>query len=659
MENSNQHSSNRQLNPFAFPAETDFRFLLLVLAIAGATLSLGDTTIGAFTENDLFAFLVSLGLLILIFKRAWSNSRKDAKARIKKGHWKFFPIKSTEPMQKHSFKQMEQYILETVAQIPDLDNQSLDFVWDDTSEQSNLPTGMAFGFGKRQYICLRQGLHQAFIQLSKCRTFPAILLHELGHIVNRDVSKTIFSVALTRCLIPVATILIVILDAYLVFHSLRRFIQGDSLYNIWEGARFIFAINFNAILLLLLIRLIRNSILRIREYYADVRACIWLGNSEPLLQQFIPEKSDSKAEKAKKQLSPLNSTASQGLRRDVWQAFTSIWMKFKHYFQTYIAPTHPTSEQRAATVRDFRNLFKPSYEVAFISSFLTGIALNSNLTIHHALEQLVILVNTINENAQQLEPINSNYYYLFFLFIIMLIMFLIYVLGVLAIFAIFGLVPIVGTTGLQIQQASFADHLQPSLPPLLPLRKVMNLAFILGIGIVLGVTFSPAFQAFSFPYNAPLLVVGYIFGWTFVFFLWMLPLRWIACHLYIRHTGDKLPKKKQRWLTILSGIALFPLFVFMAMTQIFLSARTVYPAGSFPIDNLEGLLVLVGVLAFILSGFVWAVGCLLMLGLGWLRPVDHNTSERSWTCLPVPISFPAPPASMSKPTFIPTTPPPL
>jgi hypothetical protein len=42
-----------------------------------------------------------------------------------------------------------------------------------------------------------------------------------------------------------------------------------------------------------------------------------------------------------------------------------------------------------------------------------------------------------------------------------------------------------------------------------------------------------------------------------------------------------------------------------------------------------------------------------------LRSPRCTTSERSWAWLPTAISLPAPPASMSKPTFIPTTPPPL
>ncbi|MCA1994635.1 MAG: M48 family metalloprotease [Coleofasciculus sp. S288] len=286
MESPLTSQDNAHLNPFAFPSETDIRFLLLVLAIAGSTMILTQAVVGIFTKSAFIAVSCALVVTIGLFITVRNQARQSAAKTIRINRWQSFPPEDTDPPLSASHQRMDRYIQQTVERVPELASEKIQFIWDETSKASKLPTGMAFGFGKQQYVCLRQGLHDAFIQFPKSPTFQSVLMHELGHIANRDVSKTVFTASLGRCFFPIAILSVIVFTVYTLWEVVSRLRRGITLDSAQPGIQEIINTNIKLILLLLVVEIARSSILRVREYYADARARNWLGNTIELTQLF-------------------------------------------------------------------------------------------------------------------------------------------------------------------------------------------------------------------------------------------------------------------------------------------------------------------------------------------------------------------------------------
>ncbi|MEV5766773.1 M48 family metalloprotease [Micromonospora sp. NPDC052213] len=129
------------------------------------------------------------------------------------------------------------------------------------------PTALSAGavvFGRtgRPRLCLHGGL------LARMRTEPhavrAVLLHELGHIDNRDVTLTYATVALWRSFVVVALVPFVATHLHLIVRF--PFTPGAV-----PTHRNLLA----AALLVTLVYLSRSDLLRTREFHADLAAARW------------------------------------------------------------------------------------------------------------------------------------------------------------------------------------------------------------------------------------------------------------------------------------------------------------------------------------------------------------------------------------------------
>ncbi|MER5336972.1 M56 family metallopeptidase [Micromonospora sp. NPDC002717] len=123
-------------------------------------------------------------------------------------------------------------------------------------------SAVVFGRTGRPRLCLHGGL------LARMRTDPhavrAVLLHELGHIDNRDVTLTYATVALWRSFVVVALVPFVATHLHLIVRF--PFTPGAV-----PTHRNLLA----AALLVALVYLSRSDLLRTREFHADLAAARW------------------------------------------------------------------------------------------------------------------------------------------------------------------------------------------------------------------------------------------------------------------------------------------------------------------------------------------------------------------------------------------------
>lgn len=634
-----------QLNPFVFPSETDIRFLLMVLAMAGSTMILTDAVVGIFTTSTLIQFLCALVVTLSLLVLTHNQARQSALKEITKKNWQIFPPKDVDPYLSASHQRMNLYIQQTVAKIPELASKNIQFIWD----KKRASTGKAFGFGKHQYICLREGLHQAFIKDEKDNKdyefpkFQAILMHELGHIANCDVSNIAFTKRLKIYFFPFAIISIIVFTSHTLWdfrnHSQQDIVSDSA----QSGIQEIVHTNLKLIVLLLVVEIARRSILRVREYYADARAENWLGNSNQMQEVFSEEKQEK----------------------------LTFWKLFQKWFQNNVVFVfnHPSHDQRIKRLEEPRNFFSPSYEVALLAGVLSGISLNANMAIFGILPEISNFTGRLNQSAQTASELNLPILLNSLLFLALIILFLAIVIGV---FIIFGLIPIVGTVGLQIQQAAFADRAQPTQPNLLTLKTLIQLSLILGSSFILGCLLSPINHALSMRSAAGSISWIGIFwlaiGWSCIFFVWIVSISQLAGNLYLKHIDPNSPNQKRRWLTRLSGILLCPLFLWMCGMQVYFGAQAVDPTLS-SMSNLIAGSIILGIVAFTLYRIIWTIGLRHGAAKGYFSkphcPQCHsevlnqsgllkhcpqcNHPIAIWASLPKPISFPPLPPPVSVP----------
>ena len=124
-------------------------------------------------------------------------------------------------------------------------------------------SALAFGAFGRHRIALGAGLVATHYR--DPGRFQAVLMHELAHVRNRDVTLTYMSVFVWWAFVL----------AGVVPFTLTLFDEGgDTILDLgWRLAA-----------LTALVYLGRNSVLRAREAYADARAARWLGSPEPLME---------------------------------------------------------------------------------------------------------------------------------------------------------------------------------------------------------------------------------------------------------------------------------------------------------------------------------------------------------------------------------------
>ena len=301
-----------RLNPFLFPPDTNFRFVLLIISVLGASL---------FAYNNLYNQLHRQELFT-----SWSKCFSEAEAT--------YPLQGLDPTaseyidRSYSHNRFINECIEPTEQsqarwmllwlallllvtaviywfIPAVRIQrgklTVFSSEDDPEIMARLldlcrviglksppifllralnssPSGLAFGHLGSYYVVLNGGLIPLFYQ--DVERFNAIILHELAHLRNKDVDKTYFSLA-----IVVAFVLVTLVPLFLGnIVSLIIYFKGNLTFVLWQ--------TFSIAIYLPLIYIALASILRSREVYADARVLV-LNNSKNALRNELNSLSSS------------------------------------------------------------------------------------------------------------------------------------------------------------------------------------------------------------------------------------------------------------------------------------------------------------------------------------------------------------------------------
>lgn len=243
-----------RLNPFEFPGNTEFRFILLIVAVTGASLFIYGDFYNSVVWDKASDF--SPGICAL-----WMICGSILTLAVALGIYWWLPDWKIKKERMRSLR--DRNSPELIGYLDDLRKEAglsrlPSFFWgvlDQTKE------GYAFGRWRHLCVYLPDGLVNCF---EENRTeFRAALLHEFAHIYNGDVHRTYLSFTAWWAF------LITALPTF--FITLQR-----------SPLERMFGMSGRVVILFLLIYLIRNSVLRVREFYADLRASIWDSQSSAL-----------------------------------------------------------------------------------------------------------------------------------------------------------------------------------------------------------------------------------------------------------------------------------------------------------------------------------------------------------------------------------------
>jgi len=462
-----------------------------------------------------------------------------------------------------------------------------------------------------------------------------VTLHEFGHIANRDTGKTSFSVELGRCFYVVAAVALVVLDAFAIRRIAIDAANGAALSNILPTAEFFVQMNFKLLLLILLIEVIRSSILRVREFYADARVTTWLGQTEALVSQ-------------------LEDTEGEQPPRDAPRLLEKGYLM--RALRARFTPLHPTARARREALKDPRSLLRPNLRVTFIAGVLTALALNSNIPLLFPLFDTLDPVKFYVERV--IEPSND----LALLAIGALLLGLILAMAVLAVTVLalaVAVAPLVGTLGVQVQRAATADALLPKGERLLPPKRLLQLVAAGAGGLLFGSWLTPVGNTVSLKLSALPLIPVLFAGWSFVLLMWAAPLRLISGRALGRHRGYSPPKHKHWWLIVLSAIALAPGVLVMFLSQNALAVVVFGQADSvFPDARAISLIMSISAVSWLSLPFINLVLWVLGAAVFYIaHSLTNRGRDQNWAWRPAPLDLPPLPPLPTAGTASPEPPP--
>lgn len=430
--------------------------------------------------------------------------------------------------------------------------------------------GQAFGLWNRYALRLGGGLR--LLLRRDLPSFRAIVLHELAHIANGDITRTYFAQAIwTAFIILVAIPAILFIGFNFIPGVIEKFMDGPTR----EGLIRLFTINIPTILIslfqfggtLLLIAAIRSSVLRVREIYADWRAALW--GAEISLSNIL--RRTVSADKDRQLLHP-------------WRL-------------------HPTSQERLTALENPNHLFQATNESPFFVGALLGYILPSALPFFAALS----FVLTAGYEKAKLIFSDDLGIALDLLFITLNVLAVILVLAM----GFWVIYLVTAALGLDVQREALAELVKGNRG-LTTYLRLWKPSILVVIGFQIGSFLSPANLILPYLSNLSILfsigtlaalftvilltIVFACFIWLGLVFICFFTKRIIGLHV-----GISPPKIVRRLLTlILSFLFLFasslPIFGEHIVMSLITGDTSTVPSGNSEVSTLVFLMSLLGVI---------------------------------------------------------------
>ncbi|MCZ7356848.1 MAG: M48 family metalloprotease [Candidatus Methanoperedens sp.] len=321
-----------RLNPFVYISETDIRFYLMVLigiivpslwalifaivifyVMAGAEITL--------ILRLLIVIPIFLFIPILIYrdyKKSTGKIEKESKLK------EFDPKK---------YPEHHEYIEKLHSEYFSREKKPVLMVQPLDASKS----AFTFGTKNHMYIGIPGGLIKMFRE--NLNGFKTIFLHEMGHIVNRDVEKTYLANSTWRSLFLTLSVPLGIFLLYEIYLALSIFYLGNlagydmdyiiSKMDIGKRVALYGGIIIYFIIFLGVIYVLRNQIIRIREFYADARVVEWERSPENIVKTLEESGGEqySKFELLKK-FHPNINERIQILKNNLSLFDPSLWIAF-------------------------------------------------------------------------------------------------------------------------------------------------------------------------------------------------------------------------------------------------------------------------------------------------------------------------------------------
>lgn len=535
----------RRLNPFAFPSETDGRFILLIIAALALTVSTAyilryivdprdsqiykpivlakDTPLEVFraqlTETlPLIALQVVNGVCLplimmgAIFMLAFIPYRLHA--------WRIRHSYRLQPLERET----DPVLYNAVQMLAQKTNLPLPII--EASKKMQAQGAQAFGFGQRFSLRLDGGLR--LLLRKSPEKFQSVVLHELGHIANGDVGRTYFSQALWSSVIGVAFVLLTTGIVFLLIQAivLSAAQHGFARIN-WSGfltgnlpTTMILAFQITAILGI--VWLTRAGLLRTREVYADWRAALW-GAAQGLIKILQTEKSQ------------------EGFR----YPWLTMWR------------LHPTPQERATLLQNPNDLFHLKLDVPFTAGMLLALILDGAFSI---LPPILLGINDIARILRWIADrlMQSNMMFSW------LLQFPIY--GIHVVNALIAIIPVITiaylvtwTVGAQVQRETLAE---------LALQRrgwgsYLHLAIaaaVITLGIEIGNGLNLRGNVMTINFLGLLFAPAWWFATIFFTWLWLIYARFLSKSLWGYHVGTSPPKWRQHLFSLILATMLCMLY---------------------------------------------------------------------------------------------------
>lgn len=546
-------TERRRLNPFVFPSETNVRFTLLVVA-ALALATYGGGLLGVFTglvipdipdipnlsdptaiqqgimqwsrtlrQLTMLAVLPGVLMLSVLILAAIIYRSYPGYIRRNRG---------LRPVARGDDDQLVDGIQELVGLSGISPAPSIEMA-------AGLRSVDAQAFGLRNHYALRLGGRLRLLLRQSPDSFRAIILHELAHIANADVSHTYFAQAIWITVVILAVIPGMAFVIFSFAQGLTGRLAGGLINKEWIVH--FFTVNVPTVLLVLfqfggmlaVIAAIRSSLLRTREVYADWRAATW--GAEAALSQILRH----------------NATEDKTGR------FTRLWR------------LHPSSQERLAALQHPEHLFRATAEVPFFVGVLLAYVSIGMFALGLVLMEIA-RVGSIVATLQLVRILDNMWIpYLVSSALPALTMAMVLALGFRVVYWV------TGALGLEMQREAVAE-MSINQGSWARYFKLWRPAALVGIGFQMGVLLTPfSFLALlpdwigTFVLPMLLLSIVAVAGLTWA---WLVYIRFFARRLLGSHFGALPPQGMRRLLTLAGSGLLLVLYLPAATIQVIVFA---------------------------------------------------------------------------------------